>query len=164
MELSPDDLREIYEALIKPSGHPDPMGFMARIILTSGGDPDYVHVDGKMGLMPVTPDYAFNITGSKDVQSLQGNIMTTLAMDTMLFQNLKSLKMAIIKFHDGFDAESPSPETAEILEELPDARIEIRDAMYPPLATVADVIRLITPDDKTNISNERLDFFKFLSR
>ena len=90
MILTDDELRGLYEAVIRGSGHPDPIGYMASIILTSEGDPDYIGADGKMGLMPVTPDYAASLVGATEVLSIQANVIATLAMDMLLFEQTKN--------------------------------------------------------------------------
>ena len=95
MQMEQKDLKMLYEAVIKSSGHPDRMGFMARIMLTSGGDPDYIDIEGKVGLMPVDPSVAAQAVGATDVQSVQGNITATLAMDMLIFQQTMDVEMMI---------------------------------------------------------------------
>lgn len=165
MILSVDELRGVYESAVRASGHPDPIGYMARAILDSGGDPDYIGVDGKVGFMPVHPDYAAKLVGATEVQSLQGNIIATLAMDIILFQQTQDLRMSMILFHDGQDAtQQASDETQDILDELDDARQHMHDTLFPRLATVEDVIKLLGDDgDDNNVTDDKMKFFEYLS-
>lgn len=164
MILSVEELRGIYESVVRGSGHYDPVGYMARIILTSGGDPDYIDADGRMGLLPTSPNYAASLVGATEVQSLQGNVIATLAMDISIFQQTQDVDMALVLFHDGEDANaSPSPETQEIIDNLPDARTVMYDTLFPRLAKVSDIISLLDGEGDTDVSSNELQFFEYLS-
>lgn len=159
--LTNDDLRDIYESMVQPSGHQNPMQFMARILLNSGADPDYVGADGKVGLMPVLPSVATSMVGAPEAATLAGNLSATLAMDQLIFQNVTSEEMAYIKFELGVEASGHTRETKEEWKALPELTIQLRDKLYPPLATVEQVIRILTkrPD---KVSKTRTAFYKKL--
>lgn len=164
MKLTDLQLRQIYQAVVKTSGHPDPVGYMARAIVFSDGDPDYVDIEGKMGFMPVTPDRAMEEVGSSDVQSLQGNILTTLAMDIQYFSNLKTIEGMVIAFHEGIAAlqQQRSEEMTDLLDALPQLRSDVLEILSPRLATVEDVIKLMLKNP--SVSASRLNAFKEIVR
>lgn len=168
MRLTPAELVELYEAVIKTSGHPDPLGYMARVLLFSQGDPDYIDAELKQGFMPVNVEDALTEVGAKEVQSLQSNVVTTIAMDLNFFTEFGSIDAMIIAFHSGRDAATTEPFTAEdqeLLDIMPDARDNTLDMMYPPLASVEDVITLLTETGKIDdLTKERTDFFKLLTK
>lgn len=158
--MTPEELRGLYEAVVKSSGHPDPIGYMARAMVFSDSDPDYIDVEGRQGFMPVHPDRAMQSVGSRDVQSLQGNVATTMAMDIMYFDQFGSLRDMMVAFHEGPDAVgSPlSAEMKELMDALPELRDEIKKVVSPRLATVDDVIKILTR--KTTVSKKRIEAFK----
>jgi len=157
-ELTPQELRNIYEAMVAQSGHPDPMGYMARIMLTSGGDPDYIDADGRIGLMPVKPDIAAQTVGSNDVSSLEGNVMTTLAMDIMFFEQFKNIDAMINVFHSG--GTEGDAATKIILQSLDEARMETNKLIFPRRATFDDVIQYMQVSN--DIDQTTLEKFKSL--
>ena len=157
--LSPRELEEVYTAIVSTSGHPDPLGYMARILLTSGGEPNYVDVGGKLGIMPVTPDYALESVGASDVQSLQGNIIATLAMDIQLYAVARNIEKMIIQFHDGLDASSASEETQGIIDGIPETRQAVVELMFPRRATIEDVIDMLSVAGETTLTPKMRNFF-----
>ena len=159
--LSSAELREILEAVVLPTGHPDPMGFIARMVLFSEADPDYVDVDGKFGILPMTPDFASQLVGATEIQSLQGNIVAALAIDMLNFSVMNTLEEVIIAFHES-GADTAGPITREALKELPQARVNMRELLYPRKATVKDVIKLLSPENTIDVTPEELDFFNIL--
>ena len=162
MELTIEQLRQLYQTAVKPTGHPDPVGFMARILLTSEGDPDYLDIEGRQGLIPLHPDVAMESVGSIDVQSVEGNVATALALDVRHMQAFGNIEDMIIATHDGPDAKTPSPETKAMLDDLDDARLETHALLFPPLATVEDVIRLLKDSEVAKPTKTRMNFFKGL--
>lgn len=144
-------IKEIFFAVIKTSGHTDPVGYLARAYYLSGGDENF-NQDGKMGFYPVEPGIAFDMVGSNDVFSLTGNIQTTLLMENMLINQVGY--EAMVGMMTG-------------LEELPDfdkLYEKILSILYPRKATVKDVIKLIKPvlSDKQDISKQEEEFYKLL--
>ena len=152
MILEPRELREIYLSVVAGSGHPDPMGYMARILLTSGGEPDYLDGSGKMGLMPVTPAFAKQEVGSSDVATLEGNVMTTIAIDMKLFDEHGSIEAMVHAFHALGNLDG-NEESKTIMKVLDDARQDTRDVILPRQATFDDVVDYLTtrvdPSDDT---------------
>ena len=163
MQLNADQLRDVYDAMIRPIGHPDPIGFIARGLLLTEGDPDYIDINGKQGFIPIDPGQAMQELGSMDVQSLEGNISTAMAMDIQNLERLGSLEEAIIATHDGADANGvASEETRQMLADLPEAREEVHLLLFPRLATVEDVIGLLRASETSKPSKTRMSFFKEL--
>lgn len=146
MILTPQEFRDIYDALVSKSGHPDPMGYMARIMLTSGGDPDYMDSKGRHGLMPTTPEYAKQLVGSSDVVTLEGNIMTTLAMDSILFDRTGTLE-AMINFFHSLGNVAGNTESHQILKHLEEATDEMEKMIHPPIATFKDVVDFLSSNE-----------------
>lgn len=167
MRLTPTEIVELYEAVIKTSGHPDPLGYMSRALLFSQGDPDYIDAELNQGFMPVNVEDALTEVGAKEVQSLQSNVVTTLSMDLNFFTEFGSIDTMIIAFHSGRDAATTEPFTSDdqaLLDAMPKMRENALDLMYPPLATVEDVITLITNNQRNNsLTAEQSKFFKVLS-
>lgn len=163
MILTPEELRDVFEVLVKPAGHPDAMGLMARALLTSEGDPDYIDINGKQGFIPLDPDRAMLELGTLDVQSLEGNIMTAIALDIKYFDQYRDLKRMITATHQSADtASAPTAATSDLINALPEAKIEVRDLMFPPLATVNDVISVLRASTNSKPTKARLTFFKEL--
>jgi len=155
MEMNERQLKDLYDAVVKTSGHPDPVGFMARIMITSQGDPDYLDAGGLMGIMPVNPDRAIAMVGATEVQSLQGNLTATLAMDSLIFQDTLNLEAMVVTFHE-FDGD-------DIWAELDEARSVVREFLFPRLATIKDVIEMFDQADGTEISEDQKVFFANLA-
>lgn len=167
MILPTEELLNVYEGVVKPFGHPDPLGFMTRALLTSEGDPDYIAVDGRRGFLPIQPELALEMTGASEVQSLQGNLVAALTIDRMFFEKLRSVERMIIATHYGEEnvIDEPTGKHKQFIEDINDGREDTRLLMYPPLATVADVIKLLNPDrvDK-RLNQDEKDFFELLLR
>lgn len=157
MKLSNQELRDLYEAVIYPSGHPDPIGYLARALLLSEGDPEFVADDGRVGFMPVLPSDAAKEVGAASVYDLQSNVIATIAMDIQRFADTVALDevsdpMRIVIERASYgDAE-------EVLAALPDARATVSELVDPPRATAEDVMRLLR-DRNADVSTERLRFF-----
>lgn len=154
MELTQEELIELNEALIKPFGHPDPLGYVARVLATSGGDPDYVDLRGKMGFMPVKSQRAMDMTGAQSVVGLEDNVIATLTMDRMLITQYNGdVDRAMIDFHFENSVNPYTVEQEGFIEGINQARLEVKKLLYPRLATVKDVIEAL---DQSTIS-EKLD-------
>lgn len=165
MILSQQELLELYEAVVKPFGHPDPMGFMTRAILLSGGDPHFV--EGiKRGFMPVNPNTAFELVGATEVQSLEGNVIASLAIDRINFDKFQNVDDMVISFHfenDVIDTLNRTPKQQTLLNDIEESRNDVNQLIYPPLATVDDVIKVLTANQESaDISKDQKDFFKLL--
>lgn len=148
MILGPQELREVYEGLVLPFGHPDPIGYMTRAYLLSGGDSDYFGGDGKVGFMPVEPERAMTMIGVQDVASLQNNVATTVTMDMMYFDTYRDIDSMIVAFHFGEQAVDEATGTYSgnikaFLEEIDNARGMMRDIVSPPRATLNDVLKML---------------------
>lgn len=157
-ELTAQELQDVYNAMVKPIGHPDPVGFMARALLRSGGDPDYIGVDGTMGFLPLDADRALAELGALDVQSLEGNIGAALAADVQNLEKAGTLRGMMILTHDG--DENPSPETQAMLDDLDAAKVEMKEILFPRLATVEDVIMVLKA--RKTPTKTRMNFFEGL--
>lgn len=137
--LSPTELRELYKVLILPFGHPDPVGYVARALILSGGDPAFIGEDGTMGFMPVNLKDVEQMLGQRsDITSLEGNVMTTLTMDMMLFDKYGNIDDMIKMFHFnttiGYD---------DFIDLVDDTRQEVMEILEPRRATVKDVVRVL---------------------
>lgn len=147
MILSSQELKEVYQALVLPMGHPDPIGYMTRAFLVSGGDTDYFGTDGKMGFMPVEPERVTTMVGNVDVASLQGNVVATITMDMMYFEMYQTIEDMIVAFHFGEDSVSVdgnyTGEIKQFLDQVDAGRSNMRDIVSPPKATVKDVMKMI---------------------
>lgn len=144
--LSGPELRQIYEVLVKPMAHPDPIGYMTRAILTSGGDPDYFGHDNKLGFMPVSMEQVVKVLGqTTDISSLQGNILTTLTMDKLLYEQFMSIDSMIIAFHFGEEmVDSPTGEATAFINDVNAGRSDMTVVINPPRATVKDVVQMLS--------------------
>lgn len=147
MELSNRELRQVYEVLVLPMGHPDPIGYMTRALLLSGGDPEYWGAENKVGFMPVDPALALEMVGIQDVVSLQNNVTTTIIMDQMYYQALGNVTDMIVAFTYGSDYVTVdgtySGGIAKFLNDIDDLRPEVQAIISPRRATVEDVMRMI---------------------
>ena len=163
MELSTDELRDVYDVMVRPQGHPDGIGFMARALLLSGGDPDHIDINGKQGFIPLDPDATLATIGVMDVQSLEGNVSAAIAMDIQNMQAVRSVEDMIVATHDGINrVGNPTKETQAVLDDLDEAREEVQDMLFPRLATVEDVIKLLRASETATPSKTRMKFFKEL--
>lgn len=156
MILSGQQLKDVYQALVLPMGHPDPIGYMTRAFLFSGGDPDYYGGDGKVGFMPVEPERAAEMTGNGEVATLQNNVSTTVVMDLMYFQQYGTVNDMMVAFHFGEDAISPegnyTGELAEFIDSVAELRPSMRDIVSPRRATLKDVIKMLKNQlDRKNV-------------
>lgn len=147
MTLTGQQLKGLYQALVLPMGHPDPIGYMTRAFLLTGGDPDYVGGDGKIGFMPVEPQRAIEMTGNSDVTTLENNIATTIIMDLMYYQQYRTVDDMVIAFHFGEEAISVDGSYTgafrEFLDSVEELRPVVKDIIDPPRATLKDVIKML---------------------
>lgn len=147
MILSGQQLRDVYEALVLPMGHPDPIGYMTRAFFFSGGDPDYYGGDGKVGFMPIEPERATELTGNGEVATLQNNVSTTVVIDLMYFQQYGTVNDMMVAFHFGEDMISPdgnyTGELGEFIETVNELRLSMKDIVSPRRATLKDVIKML---------------------
>lgn len=145
MTLTIEELKSIYDTIIVPFGHPDPIGYVVRAVLTSDADPDYFGLDGKIGFMPVTPEYAKEIIGDPNITGLQNNIMNTIMMDLFFFDKYASVDSMIVAFHFGEDEVQDvlSSTVNRFLKDVDDSRLEMIELLKPPRATVHDVMSMI---------------------
>lgn len=161
--MTGNELRSLYESVVKQSGHPDPVGYMARALAFSDANPDYMDIEGKQGFMPVHPDRALKEVGAKNVSLLENNVPATLAMDMLYFDQFGRIEDMIVAFHEGIDAVgNPSDELRELLDNLPELRQSMIEIIAPRLATVDDVISILTKTKPPNTN--RLDAFKQILR
>lgn len=165
MILPTEQLVQVYEGVIKPFGHPDPLGFMTRSLLMSEGNPDFIDVEGKQGFMPALPEVALEMTGATEIQSLQGNLIATLTMDRMFFDKYRSINDMMIAFHFGEDAalNERSGKQMSLINDVNEAREDTQDLMYPPMATVNDVIKVLDQSRvDRRLTTKETNFFEYL--
>lgn len=147
MILAPSQLRDVYEALVVPMGHPDPIGYMTRAVVMSGGDDEYVGGDGKLGFMPVDPTTALEMTGNGNVYTLQDNVSVTVTMDLMFFQTYGRLEDMMIAFHFGEELIPGDGvyrgRVKSFIDNVNELRKDMRDVVSPRRATVKDVFKLL---------------------
>ena len=167
MILKPKELTQLYEAVIKPFGHPDPLGYMTRALLESEGDPDFIDASDKRGFMPANPTRAMEMVGATEVQSLQGNVIATLAMDRLLFDEYGSIDKMILAFHydpdNDIELDEPNKDMKDFIKEVNESRKDMLHLMYPPLATVSDIINAL--DERkvdVRLSAKEKSFFSYL--
>lgn len=147
MIVSDTELRGIYEQVVMAMGHPDPIGYITRAIMRSGGESEYIGGDGKMGFMPIEPERAQEMVGSENMLDLYMNVMTTVTIDMMYFSQYNDIEDMIIAFHWGEEAvtetDGRTKEQKQFLKDLEEGRKEIAKIVSPPRATVEDVMRMI---------------------
>lgn len=147
MVVSDTELRGIYEQVVMAMGHPDPVGYITRAIMESGGDTEYIAGDGRMGFMPVDPARAKEMVGPSNMLDLYSNVMTTVTIDMMLFSQYNSLEDMVVAFRWGEEAinetGSYTKEQKQFLKTLDESRQDIREIVSPRRATVEDVMRLM---------------------
>ena len=164
MKLTNDELRELYVGLVKPFQHPDPLGFMTRVLLLSEGDPDFVDGDER-GFLPINATYASEQTGVPEIQSLENNVIAGLSLDRINFERYQNIDdMVIATHHEGeVDPSEYTVEQQDFLNAVEETRQEVLLILEPPLATVDDVIDLLTENRKgLGITKKQNDFFCFL--
>lgn len=164
MILSDTELRELYVGLVKPFQHPDPLGYMTRVLLLSEGDPDFVE-GRERGFLPVDMTYAIEETGVPETQSLENNITATLALDRINFDRYGSVDDMVIATHyEGIvDPDNYTAEQTDFLNAIEEARVEVLSILEPPLATVDDVIDLLNLNrEGVGVTKKQEDFFCFL--
>jgi len=165
MELQDDELIMIYDGIVKNSGHPDPVGYMARAFLLSEFDPDFSLPDGTRGFMPVHPEFAYTLTGTADITSLEANLMTTLAMDLMIFERYGRIEDMMIKFHAAdLEATEPNHLLRGILGDMKEAKEELSKFLNPRPATVKDVVEILKSiiDLEDKATKDQKEIFKKL--
>lgn len=146
MIVSDTDLRAVYEQIVRPMGHPDPIGYIVRAIMVSGGETEYHSGDGKMGFMPIEPERAQEMVGTSNMLELPANVMTTVTIDMMYFDQYNDLDDMVVAFHFGEEAVNDgnySKEAKQFLKEMEESRQVIQEIVSPRRATVEDVIRLM---------------------
>lgn len=147
MILNAFQLRDIYEAFVVPMGHPDPVGYITRALLMSGGDAEYVGGDGKLGFMPVDPRVAMEMIGTGNVYTLQDNVTATVTMDLMFFTTYGTLEDMMVAFHFGEALVSPDGiyrgNLKKFIDNVYEMREDVRDIVSPRRATAKDVFRLL---------------------
>lgn len=165
MTLEQEELLQLYEALILPFGHPDPLGFVTRAALLSELDPNFV--DGQeRGFLPIRTDIAAEMTGATEVQTLQNNVITALTIDRMNFDKYQTVDDMVIATHFPDLIPDPNNRTSAqtaLLNAIADERNDVYEIMYPPFATVKDVVKLLKANQNNiDVPKERLDFFRML--
>lgn len=146
MIISDADLRGIYDQFVRPMGHPDPVGYVTRAIMCSAGETEYMGGDGKMGFMPIEPARAQEMVGTTNMLDLASNVMTTVTIDMMYFDQYNDLDDMVIAFHFGEEDVGLGERTKEqrqFLKDLEEARPQIASIVSPRRATVEDVMRLM---------------------
>ena len=164
MILDDEQLRQLYVGIIKPFQHPDPVGFVTRAILLSGGDSGFWE-DGFVGFMPVRPGDAAREVGASEVVTLSSNVSATLAMDRLNFDTYQTIDDMVLALHfpDDFEQGKRTKEQTELLEEIENSREDTLFILEPPLATVDDVIKLLKNNaDAIHVSEKQKEFFDFL--
>ena len=86
------------------------------------------------------------MTGAQEVQSLQGNVIAALTVDRMNFEKYGTVEDMLVATH--FPDEIPDPfnrsnAQTELISAIAENRTDVHEIMYPPLAKVSDVIKLI---------------------
>lgn len=148
MKLSNKELRTLYQSIIQVSGHPDPMGLMARILLLTEGDPNYMDAKGRLGMLPLYPEQGMSVQ-IQDVQSMEGNLMAAIALDKQYFANYGTIKDMVIATHSQDQGKLP-PEYKDLWKHYAQGKELANNIIFPRLATVMDVIKLMTHNPKLN--------------
>lgn len=163
MTLNDQQLRDLYFGLVKPFQHPDPVGFMTRALLLSEGDPDFIE-DGVAGFLPLNPQSATQETGVPEIFTLENNVVAALSLDRINYDALGSVDQMVIATHfPEDDTEETTKEQREFLEAISENRKDVHDILEPPLATVKDVIRILSDNKQdTSLSKQEYAFFEFL--
>ena len=165
MTLEQAQLLELYEALVLPFGHPDPMGFMTRAALLSELDPNFV--DGQeRGFLPIRADIALEMTGATEIQSLESNVIAALSMDRLNFEKYQTVDDMVIATHFPDTPPDPNNRTSAqttLLNAIANERNDVVELIYPPLATVKDVVKLLKENkDNIDIPEDQKQFFRML--
>lgn len=163
MILTDEQLRTLYQGVIKPFQHPDPIGFVTRALLLSEGDPDFA--DGEFrGFLPLIPSIALDRVGAVEVQSLQSNVVAALSIDRLNFEDYQNIDDMVIATHfpDQLVGQR-SQAQIEFLSDIDEERSGVLEILEPRAATVDDVISVINNSRKSlNVSKDRLEFFEYL--
>lgn len=147
MKLAPRQFREIYEGLVLALGHPDPIGYVTRAFIMSGGDDAYYDAEGRVGFMPVDPARVQTMVGTQNVASLRDNVAATVTMDLMFFQQFGTIEDMIVAFHFGEDrvnevGDGYKGDIKAFLDEVDNGRGAMREIVSPRRATVEDVLKM----------------------
>lgn len=160
MILDSLELRELYEGVIKPFEHPDPIGFVTRALLMSEGDDQYIGEDGRFGFMPMTSEQGREV-GVNDVFSLENNVTAALAYDRVKHDELGNINDMIKTFHFPDDELSKNE---SFIDEVDESRSDTYSIMYPRFATRKDVIELLTEaSDPNKLTKQEKEFFDYLT-
>lgn len=170
MKLSDEELRVLYQGTVKPFQHPDPLGYMTRALILSEGDPDFVDGDDR-GFLPIRPQQVTDL-GVAEVQSLENNVIATLTLDRLNFDKYGTVDNMVLATHfpdepllegDTLNESSRTSEQNQFLNDIEDARVDVLNILEPRLATVEDVIKVLSDNrDNMGISKERKEFFSYL--
>jgi hypothetical protein len=147
MRFSDPQIKEIYQALIKPFGHPDPIGFMCRAKMYSDWDSDFVDIySGKRGFMPMTDMFVQAILGQPtgDLTDLQINLQTALMVDMMLYSQVNSVPAMNYVFDTQDEAGFYNQASSDALNiEIDKLRPNVKRICDPPIATVSDIAKFV---------------------
>ena len=145
MELKNEELKVIYQSVVKPFNHPDPVGFIARALLETGGDPDYYGSDDRVGFIPLDPRIAMEKTGIRNMTSLNENIFAAMTIDAMNFEEYGSIDAMIRAFHFGEKEalnENNQKATA-FIKDVNSSRPAVLEIVSPRKATLKDVMDIL---------------------
>ena len=165
MILTDDQLIELYQGVIKPFQHPDPIGFVTRALLLSEGDPDFAEGNVR-GFLPLDPAIASEQVGATEVQTLQSNVSAALAIDRLNFEEYRNIDDMVLATHfpeDDINGRDRTSAQRQFLSDIDEQRKGVLEILQPRLATVEDVIKMINNNRQSlNISSERVNFFDYL--
>lgn len=152
MIITSQQLTDVYVSIIETSGHIDPLGYISRAYLLSGGDINYYDEEGRIGFYPVKPQDAMDIVGSNDVSTLEGNIISTIGMEMVLIDSM------------GYDDAIKFMTYGKSLKDINKVKDLIDGIIHPRLATVKDIIDMLKPylSKTQKVSDKEKKFFKEL--
>jgi len=152
MELTNAQLKLLYQSVIKQLAHPDPVGYIARALLETGGDPMYYGADDRVGFMPIDPWVAVEQTGISNMTDLNDNVMATVMVDKINFKKYGSIDSMIRAFQFG-ENEANNDQSVKInafIKSVNDTRSSVLEIVEPRMATLKDVITILEQSIKSS--------------
>ena len=164
MMLTDDNLRDVYDSLVVPFQHPDPIGFITRALLLSNANPDFSG-GGLVGFIPMSSKAAIEITGVPEIQSLHNNVVAALSIDRINFDRYGTTEDMIIALHFPESISNLPDKTSEhidFINDIDESREDVILILEPPLATPEDVIKLLDDAKDKKLTGTRAKFFNAL--
>lgn len=141
----------------RESGHPDPLGFVARMKVESNFDPDKVGKNGEVGLNQIAPKRAARF-GLQDIDSIEGNIDSAIQIDFSHFEKVgQNLEKMYIAWRIGLNPEKLNAPTASVKRWL--KKIESESKKLAKLLGITQDVRREKSKEERDINRETREIY-----